>query len=125
MRYERKGEALLPFPRFIKRILTAISLALGLAVVAMALGMLGYHFIGGLDWVDAEFNAAMILTGMGPVDPMRTTGAKLFASAYALFSGIVFLTSMGIVLTPVFHRVVHKFHLDEDEGGKSDHSRNV
>jgi len=118
MKFERKGEALLPFPQFLRRIGLAIGLALLLAGSALLLGTLGYHGIAGLGWIDAEFNAAMILTGMGPVDPMPTPAAKLFASAYALFSGIVFLTSMGIVLTPVFHRVVHRFHLDEDDDAR-------
>ena len=119
MKYERKGEALLPFPRFLKRVAVALGIALVLAVSALTLGMLGYHYVAGLDWVDSEFNAAMILTGMGPVDPMRTTGSKLFASAYALFSGILFITSISIVLTPVFHRVVHKFHLDDETDDKA------
>jgi hypothetical protein len=83
--------------------------------VALLAGTIGYHFLAELRWVDAKLNAAMILTGMGPVDPMRTTAAKLFASGYALFSGVVFLTSVAIVLAPVFHRVVHKFHLDDDD----------
>lgn len=118
--YERKGEKLLPFPRFIRRVALSFLLVLAIAAVALMIGMLGYHYIAGLGWIDSELNAAMILTGMGPVDPMRSAAAKLFASGYALFSGIVFLTSAGIVLSPVFHRVVHKFHLDVDDapGGK-------
>jgi hypothetical protein len=98
-------------------------LALGVAVVALLVGTLGYHYLASLAWLDAELNAAMILTGMGPVDPMKTNAAKIFASGYALFSGIVFLTSMGIVLSPVFHRVVHKFHLDDDDNRKKKKSK--
>jgi hypothetical protein len=116
--YERKGEKLLSFPRFLKRVAMAFLLALAVAGVALMIGTLGYHQLAGLAWIDAELNAAMILTGMGPVDPMKSAAAKIFASGYALFSGIVFLTSMGIVLAPVFHRVVHKFHLDEDGDGR-------
>jgi len=112
---ERKGQKLLPFPRFLNRVAISLLLALGLALIALSIGTLGYHLIAGLGWLDSELNAAMILTGMGPVDPMLTTGAKLFASAYALFSGVVFLTCVGIVLSPVFHRVVHKFHLDDED----------
>lgn len=111
--YERKGEKLLPFPRFLGRVGFSLLLALGLATVALLLGTLGYHFIADLEWIDAELNAAMILTGMGPVDPLTTTASKVFASVYALFSGFMFLTSVGIVLSPVFHRVVHRFHLDD------------
>jgi hypothetical protein len=118
--YERKGERLLPFPHFLRRVAFSLLLALAVAAVALLLGTVGYHLFGGLPWLDAELNAAMILTGMGPVDPLGGTAAKVFASVYALFSGVVFLTSMGIVLAPVFHRVVHKFHLadDGDEDGK-------
>jgi len=117
MRYEHKGDALLPFPHFLRRVGFSVLIVLLIAVVALLIGMLGYHFIAGLPWLDAEFNAAMILTGMGPVDAMRTSAAKVFASAYALFSGIVFMTAMGIVLAPIFHRVVHKFHLDDEDDG--------
>ena len=117
MRYERRGDALLPFPHFLRRVGLSILVVLLIAAVALLIGMLGYHFIAGLAWLDAEFNAAMILTGMGPVDAMRTPAAKIFSSAYALFSGIVFMTAMGIVLAPMFHRIVHKFHLDGESGG--------
>jgi len=79
------------------------------------LGTFGYHFIAGLKWVDALLNAAMILTGMGPVDVLNSDAAKLFASAYALFSGVVFITATGILLAPVFHRVLHRFHVEEKD----------
>jgi hypothetical protein len=74
--------------------------------------MLGYHVFGSLHWIDALLNASMILTGMGPVDPMQTVAGKLFASCYALFSGIVFITTAGVLLAPVVHRVLHRFHLE-------------
>ena len=81
--------------------------------------MVGYHQIAGLAWIDSFQNAAMILAGMGPVDQMTTTSAKLFAGLYAIFSGLVFLTIMGIVLAPILHRVMHRFHLaDEDVNEK-------
>ena len=95
-----------------------LAIALGFVVVSIFMGMLGYHEFAGLDWVDAFLNAAMILTGMGPVNTLATTPAKLFAGTYAIFSGLMFLTIMGIVLAPVLHRVMHKFHLsDEDLNG--------
>ena len=88
----------------------------GVACVALggglALGILGYHYIAGLAWIDALLNAAMILTGMGEIDPLVSNGAKVFASMYALFSGIVFLTAAGAILAPTFHRVLHKFHIE-------------
>ena len=113
--YERKGDKLLSWPGFARRM--ALSFALTLAVVSVSLlaGVLGYRLIAGLPWVDALLNASMILAGMGPVDPMKGAASKLFASAYALFSGVVFLSAVAIVLSPVLHRVVHAFHVDEDE----------
>ena len=82
------------------------------------MGILGYHRIAGLAWIDSFENAAMILGGMGPVDQMTTTPAKLFAGLYAMFCGLVFISIMGIVLAPVLHRVMHHLHLaDEDVNG--------
>ena len=86
----------------------------GVVAVSLAIGTVGYHSLAGLDWIDALLNAAMILTGMGPVSPLSSPGAKVFASAYALFSGIVFLVSVGILVTPLLHRLMHRFHLEED-----------
>ncbi len=85
--------------------------------VALSLygGMLGYHFICHLGWVDSLLNASMILTGMGPVDPMTNDAAKIFASAYAIFSGVTFLTSIAVLLSPVIHRAMHRFHIDDTE----------
>ena len=85
------------------------------------MGMLGYHFLARLTWLDALVNASMILTGMGPVDQMTTVGAKLFASFYALFSGVAFLTIVAVLLAPAVHRFLHRFHLDlagDSEDGK-------
>ena len=87
---------------------------LAIVTVALSAGVLGYHQIAGLSWIDSILNASMILTGMGPVDTMRDTASKLFASAYALFSGVVFLSAVGIVLAPIIHRVVHAFHVDDE-----------
>ena len=82
---------------------------------SLALGVLGYHLLAGLSWIDALVNASMILTGMGPVDPMHTAAAKIFASIYAIFSGVAFLTSVGVLLAPAAHRILHRFHLDGDD----------
>src|SRR4051812_2930061 len=111
LRLERRRDKLAPLPRFLRRIAWSVALACVVLCIALSIGSVGYHFIAHLGWVDAVLNASMILTGMGPVDPMRTTAAKIFASAYAVFSGVVFLSSIGVVLTPVFHRVLHKFHM--------------
>src|SRR5450432_2802328 len=113
--FESKSEKLLPLPRFVGRIAFSFLLSSGIVAIALAIGIVGYHAVAKLGWVDSLLNASMILTGMGPVSTMTTNAAKIFASAYALFSGVVFLSAMGIVLTPVFHRVLHVFHLDDSD----------
>jgi hypothetical protein len=112
--FERRSDKLLPWPRFVRRMVLSFLLLVGIVGAALMLGVLGYHYIAGLPWIDAVLNASMILTGMGPVATMTDTPSKLFASAYALFSGVVFLSSVGIVLAPLFHRILHRFHLDDD-----------
>jgi hypothetical protein len=87
---------------------------LPLGVATLALGMGIYHWTEGLPWPDAFLNAAMLLGGMGPVDPVRTTAGKWLAGGYALFAGIVFLVLAGVMLAPVFHHVLHRFHLERD-----------
>lgn len=113
--FEHKTEQLLPLPKFLKRVVLALLLALGIVGVALAIGILGYHRFASLSWIDSLMNASMILTGMGPIAFMPTTTAKLFASGYALFSGVVFLSAMGLLLSPIFHRILHTFHLDDEE----------
>jgi len=81
-------------------------------VVSLGIGMAGYHFLEHLGWVDSFVNAAMILSGMGPLAPLQTTSGKIFAGCYALFSGLAFITSIGLIFAPVFHRFLHKFHLE-------------
>jgi hypothetical protein len=98
---------------FYHRFLRALGLSAGVIAFSLGLGILGYHFIAGFTWVDSILNAAMILTGMGPVGTLDSNAAKLFASAYALFSGVIFITATGILLAPMFHRVLHRFHIEE------------
>jgi hypothetical protein len=112
--FESRTDRLLPFRHFLRRLGKSTLLAGGIVIFALGLGVGGYHWIAGLSWIDSILEASMILTGMGPAHPLTTTSAKLFAAAYALFSGVVFLSAMSIVLAPIFHRVLHKFHLDED-----------
>ena len=114
MQFEHRQQRLLPWPKFIHRVVTSAGLAGILIAVSLALGMAGYHWFAGLDWIDSLLNASMILTGMGPVDRLPNDGAKLFASAYAIFSGVAFLSSIGVLIAPVFHRFLHKFHLGEE-----------
>ena len=100
---------------FYHRFLIAWALAAGVIVLSLTLGVLGYHFIAGFTWVDALLNASMILSGMGPVAELQSGAAKVFASAYALFSGVVFISSTGIILAPVMHHVLHRFHIEKKE----------
>ncbi len=79
---------------------------------SLGIGILGYHYFEGLGWLDALLDASMILSSMGPVHVPQTTAGKLFASFYALFSGVAFITIVGVLFAPVFHRFLHKFHLD-------------
>jgi hypothetical protein len=111
--FESKTDKLVPLPTFLRRMALCLLLTHSILCAALGLGVLGYHGIVGLSWIDSLLNASMILTGMGPVATMTTTSAKLFASGYALFSGVVFLSSIGFLLAPLFHRILHKFHLDD------------
>jgi hypothetical protein len=97
---------------FVRHVARNALVGLGLIVVSLGIGCVGYRIFAGLGWVDSLLNASMILTGMGPVNPMPTTGAKLFASFYAIFSGVAFLTIMSVVLAPAVHRFLHRFHLE-------------
>lgn len=100
---------------FIKHVAERIVLATGVLAVSLCMGTVGYHSLERLSWVDALLNASMILAGMGPVDHVETTAGKLFASAYALFSGVVFLSAVAIMLTPLAKRMLHRLHLDMRE----------
>jgi TRAP-type C4-dicarboxylate transport system permease small subunit len=113
--FERRYEKLAPISVFVRRMVASVAMAIILIAVALSIGVIGYHLIAGFDWVDSLLEASMILGGMGPVNSLATTGAKMFASGYALFSGLVFIAIMGIVLAPVTHRMLHKFHIDEDD----------
>jgi len=101
--------------QFYHRVFRATLFAGAVIGASLFLGILGYHFIAGFGWVDSLLNASMILAGMGPVGNLETNGAKIFASAYALFSGVVFISASGILLAPVFHRVLHRFHIEEKD----------
>lgn len=104
---------------FVQRFLKFFAFAAGLAIMALGMGILGYHHWAGFTWIDSLLNAAMILGGMGPIGDLPNDGAKLFAAAYALFSGLVFISVMGILLTPIAHRVLHHFHFDEEDDVQS------
>jgi hypothetical protein len=116
---EHRTKPLLPRKIFILRVLRSLALALGIVGVSLGLGVFAYHFGARLSWLDALLITATIPTGMGPVNELHTVGGKLFASFHALFSGVVFITSVAVLLAPVIHRFLHKFHL-ESESSKED-----
>lgn len=110
--YEHRHEPLLPFKEFVRRFLRHAGVAIAIVLGSLSIGMLGYHYIEGLSWIDALLNSAMLLGGMGPVSELHTFWGKVFASVYALYSGIVFLVVAGVLFVPIFHRILHHFHLD-------------
>lgn len=110
--YEDKRRPLISRQAFFARVAKHAVVAASLIAVSLLIGIAGYHFLDGLGWVDSLLNASMILGGMGPVDPLRTTTAKLFASVFALYAGFVLLISIGIIVAPIFHRLLHRFHLE-------------
>jgi len=112
--YESKAHPPIPPTRFVRRVLLHAAAALALLLLSLMLGMAGYEYFEQLQWRDAFLNAAMLMGGMGPVDAPRTDGGKLFAGFYALYAGLVFLVAAGLVFTPVMHRVLHKFHWEQD-----------
>ena len=112
--YEHRKKPVLTSFEFSVRILLHGLLALGVVAVALGIGIFGYHGFEAMPWIDATLNASMILGGMGPVSPLYTKGGKLFASADALFSGVVFIGVMGIILAPFAHRLLHRFHWEAD-----------
>ncbi len=101
--------------QFKRKLLKSFILASGLLFISLLIGVLGYMHFYNLNWVDALLDASMILTGMGPVSVAKSDGAKIFASFYALYSGIAFLTSVAVISAPVLHRFLHKFHLDIED----------
>lgn len=113
--FEHHKQRLISPKAFARRMVGFALFALLLVAGSLFLGMLGYHHFEHMSWLDSCLNAAMILGGMGPVDRLYTVGGKLFASFYALFSGIVFLISVGVLLAPVIHRFLHQFHLQSRE----------
>ncbi|MEN9664331.1 MAG: hypothetical protein RLZZ326_694 [Planctomycetota bacterium] len=112
--FEHRRESLLPRQAFARRVAWHLSIATGLVALALGFGVLGYHRLGGLPWIDALLNASMILGGMGPVDPMTSSAGKLFASFYALFSGLVFIGVASLVIAPFGHRIMHRLHIEEE-----------
>ena len=113
--FETRANSPLPRTAFLRRFALYFGLASFVMVASLAMGVVGYHWFEGWSWIDSLLNASMILGGMGPVDPVKTYTGKLFASFYALYSGMIFLAAAGILLAPVAHRILHRFHCDLDD----------
>lgn len=112
MLYERRSQPVISERQWLLRMLRSILRAARVVAVSLAAGILGYHLLGGLGWIDSLLEASMILGGMGPVAPMQNDAIKIFASFYALFSGFVLLAAASIVVAPMLHRLMHHFHAE-------------
>jgi len=113
--FERRHEKLAPFSVFVKRMAMSVGMAVIMIAVSLSVGIAGYHWLAGFEWIDSLLEASMILGGMGPIKELPTSGAKIFAALYALFSGLVFIGIMGVVLAPLAHRMMHKFLVDDKD----------
>jgi hypothetical protein len=112
--YERKREPLLPAAKFRLRLVNHAAAAVGIVAGSLLMGVIGFHFLSDLSWIDALLNASMLLGGMGPVGELQKwpSAGKIFASIYALYAGIVFLIVAGLLFAPIFHRFLHRFNLE-------------
>lgn len=113
--FEHKNEPLLPKDLFVKRMFKHFFLGAITILLSLMIGIMGYHYIEGISWIDSLLNASMILGGMGPVNELHSDSGKIFASMYALFSGIIFLVTVGIIIAPAVHRFLHRLHIDEKD----------
>lgn len=111
--YERRSQPVISRSRWYMRMLRSLRMAVVVIGVSLLAGIIGYHFLGGLSWVDSLLEASMILGGEGPIAPMQNNAVKVFASFYALFSGFVLLAAAGIILAPALHRLMHHFHQEK------------
>ena len=114
MKYEHRHEGLLPIKKFLRRVGRHVVLAAGIIAGSLLIGVVGYRWLEGWRWVDCVLEASMILGGMGPVHEIKTDAGKIFASVYALYSGVTLLTTIGVLFAPIFHRFLHRFHLERD-----------
>lgn len=114
MLYEKRRHSLAPLPVFYRRLVKCFILSLVFLLFSLAIGVLGYKYLCHMGWVDSLLNASMILGGMGPVNPIENDAGKIFASLYAIYSGVAFLGAFAILIAPIFHRFLHRFHLDDE-----------
>ena len=113
--FEHRNEPLLARRAYYRRLGRHGAIAAILLGASLLIGMAGYHFIEDEHWIDAFANAAMILSGMGPLDPIKSPAGRIFAGCYALFSGVAFLTTVAVLLAPMVHRFLHRFHIEAKE----------
>jgi hypothetical protein len=111
--YESRHHTILPVHKFIYRVFAHLAIGVAIIILFLGGGIWGYHYFENMPWIDAYENAAMILSGMGPVDTLYTNGGKIFAGTYALLSGIIFLVVIAIIIAPLFHRFFHKFMIKD------------
>ncbi len=112
--FERHHEKILPINKFLIRVIKYGLVSIGIILISLLIGMVGYHTFEGLSWIDAFLNSAMLMGGMGPVAVLKTEAGKVFAGVYALYCGMVLLIAVAIFAAPIFHRFLHHFHLEAD-----------
>lgn len=113
--FEKKGQAIIPFPQFLLRVFFCFCVGVFFISLAISIGIIGFHHFENMQWLNAFENSAMILSTMGPVDEIKTSNGKIFSAFYALFSGLMFVTIMGVIFAPIIHRCLHQFHTRYDK----------
>ena len=124
LQYEHKLQPVVPRDVFLRRLGRNAAVALSIIGVSLIAGIIGYRVLEGMDWIDAFLESAMLLGGMGPIHAPLTAAGKVFAGVYALYSGILVIGTAGIILAPIFHRVLHTFHVEDDDEEKKDERKN-
>lgn len=123
LRYESKNEKLVPREVFLRRLGRNAGVALSIIAVSLVVGIIGYRTLEGMGWIDAFLESAMLLGGMGPIQAPETVAGKLFAGVYALYSGILVIGTAGIILAPIFHRLLHSLHVEDEDDEKKDEKK--
>lgn len=123
LRYERKNEPIVSREVFLRRLGRNATVALSIIGVSLVVGIIGYRTLEGMGWIDAFLESAMLLGGMGPIQAPETVAGKLFAGVYALYSGILVIGTAGIILAPIFHRLLHSLHVEDEDDEKKDEKK--
>jgi hypothetical protein len=120
LRYEKKNEPLVSREVFLRRLGRNATVALSVIGVSMVVGIVGYRVLEGMDWIDAFLESAILLGGMGPIHAPTTVAGKLFAGVYALYAGVLVIGTAGVILAPIFHRLLHSLHAEDEDDEKKD-----